>query len=330
MPHPLSLAPVGSVIVDIALLRATAGPRFLGGGRSAGPTTGRWGSVRMPIVRVRPLRQLGSVESGYLRKPRMGMQRLPALIEIVIRCVNRRHGRSISSVPRKQTRRGRKEPERPYRRAEPRERPLDETILQEESTLQSEETSSLDGNISSRVGARVRAAREHQGETLRAFAARAGVSASMLSDVERGAKSPTIAILSAIAEGLGMPLSSLVSDEHPLEAGPRIIRAADMPLVIDPESTIKRYHLGPVVTESNIEFLRFILPPGSSTGSSSEHEHGTIERVYVMQGRVEVVVGGKRFTLGTGDAAVYRAAVAHGLHAPPDEAAEVYLVIERP
>jgi transcriptional regulator with XRE-family HTH domain len=207
---------------------------------------------------------------------------------------------------------------------------LDETILHDESKLPNGEASSLEGNISSRVGARVRAAREDRGESLRAFAARAGVSASMLSDVERGAKSPTIAILSSIAEGLGMPLSSLVSEEHPLEAGPRIIRAADMPLVVDPESTIERYHLGPVITESKIEFLRFILPPGSSTGNSSEHEHGTIERVYVVRGRVEVIVGGKRFTLGPGDAAVYRASVAHGLHAPPDEAAEVYLVIERP
>jgi transcriptional regulator with XRE-family HTH domain len=200
----------------------------------------------------------------------------------------------------------------------------------EETIRYSEQMSSLEDSISSRVGARIRAAREHRGDSLRSFATRAGVSASMLSDVERGAKSPTIAILSAIAEGLEMPLSSLVSDEHPLEVGPRITRSSDMPLVVDPESTIKRYHLGPVITNSKVEFLRFILPPGSSTGSFSEHEHGTIERIYVVSGTVEVLVGGKHFTLKAGDAAVYRASVAHGLFAPFDQSAELYLVIERP
>jgi transcriptional regulator with XRE-family HTH domain len=92
----------------------------------------------------------------------------------------------------------------------------------EPSIRDSEHSSPPEEDIDMRIGSRIRTIREQRGESLRAFAGRCGVSASMLSDVERGAKSPTIAILSAIAEGLQVPLSRLVSDEQPLDAGPRI------------------------------------------------------------------------------------------------------------
>ena len=110
----------------------------------------------------------------------------------------------------------------------------------------------------------------------------------MLSDVERGTKSPTIAILSAIAEGLGVPLSSLVSDEQALDNGPLIVRRNEMPQVTDPESLVERFHLGPVIAESHVEFVRFVLPAGKSTGGVQGHAPGTIERIYVTRGQVAV------------------------------------------
>ena len=212
--------------------------------------------------------------------------------------------------------------------AKPRTKPLERAI--DEAIRDSGQSSSLEDDISSRIGARIRIAREQRGESLRAFAVRSGVSASMLSDVERGTKSPTIAILSAIAEGLGVPLSSLVSDEQALDAGPLIVRAAEMPQVTDPESLVERLHLGPVIGESHVEFVRFILPPGKSTGGFIGHAPGTIERVYVARGNVEILLSGKTFSLSPGDAIMYRASVPHPLAATGTEPAEVYLVVERP
>lgn len=152
----------------------------------------------------------------------------------------------------------------------------------------------------------------------------------MLSDVERGAKSPTIAILSAIAEGLEVPLSRLVSDELPLDAGPRILRAADMAEVSDPETGVVRSHLGPLTAESKVEFLRMVIPAGESTGGFTAHASGTIERVYIAAGSVDIGVGAKIFRLESGDAILYRAAVTHSLKNPGDADAEIFLVVERP
>ncbi|MGE5282058.1 MAG: helix-turn-helix domain-containing protein, partial [Chloroflexota bacterium] len=60
------------------------------------------------------------------------------------------------------------------------------------------------------VGPRVRALREAMGLSLRDLGERSGVSAPMLSQVERGETSPTLAVAAKIAAGLGLRLSQLL------------------------------------------------------------------------------------------------------------------------
>src|SRR5207244_5790612 len=60
------------------------------------------------------------------------------------------------------------------------------------------------------VGPRVKALRESMGLSLRDLAERSGVSAPMLSQVERGETSPTLAIAGRIAAGLDLTLSQLL------------------------------------------------------------------------------------------------------------------------
>src|SRR2546426_647465 len=75
------------------------------------------------------------------------------------------------------------------------------------------------------VGPRVRALREARGFSLRDLAERSGVSAPMLSQVEGGEPSPTIAIARPTASGFALPLSTLLRlDEKQRVA---IVRRAD-------------------------------------------------------------------------------------------------------
>ena len=65
------------------------------------------------------------------------------------------------------------------------------------------------------LGTRVRALREGMGLSLRDLAERTQVSPPMLSQVERGETSPTLAIAEKIAAGLDLSLSQLLRlDEH--------------------------------------------------------------------------------------------------------------------
>src|SRR5512143_3029553 len=75
------------------------------------------------------------------------------------------------------------------------------------------------------VGVRIRALREAEGLSLRDLAERSGVSAPMLSQVERGETSPTLAVAARIAAGLELRLSQLLRLD---EAGSvTIVRAAE-------------------------------------------------------------------------------------------------------
>src|SRR4051794_41228190 len=60
------------------------------------------------------------------------------------------------------------------------------------------------------IGGRVRALREAQRLSLRDLADRSGVSAPMLSQVERGETSPTLQVAARIAAGLELRLSQLL------------------------------------------------------------------------------------------------------------------------
>ena len=68
----------------------------------------------------------------------------------------------------------------------------------------------LDSSPGLSVGPRVKALREGLGLSLRDLSERSGVSAPMLSQVERGETSPTLAVAGRIASGLELSLSQLL------------------------------------------------------------------------------------------------------------------------
>src|ERR1700722_6787608 len=112
-----------------------------------------------------------------------------------------------------------------------------------------------------RVAEAISGRREQLGLTLRALAARSGVSSSMISDIERGAKSPTISTLAALAEALGASISAFVDGAQATSSRLRVVRAAERPLLIDPASGARRDSFGPAVPGSRVEFLCYELPP---------------------------------------------------------------------
>ncbi len=173
------------------------------------------------------------------------------------------------------------------------------------------------------VGTLLKRYRTERGLTLRALAAAGNVSAAMISQIENGEKSPTIAVLSALAAGLGVPLSRLV-EEPPQTARLRVVRAADIPRIADPSGVV-RETLAPPVAGSELEFVRLRFPAGSGA-TFAAHPGGTHERVVVAEGTVTLTAAEDEATLATGDGATFDGAFEHRFTA--HEAAIVYLVVE--
>jgi transcriptional regulator with XRE-family HTH domain len=176
------------------------------------------------------------------------------------------------------------------------------------------------------IAERLRAYRIGLGLTVRELAARSGVSPSMVSEAERGAKTPSIAVLIALAEALGISLTQLI--EKGSSRGPiHLLARADHRVLVDP-SGVRREHLGSRVTGSHLEFVRFVLPPGTETGPLSGHQTGTIEHAHIAEGTIEVRICDERIHAETAASIVFPADQVHGYANRGTEEATIYVVSE--
>jgi transcriptional regulator with XRE-family HTH domain len=176
------------------------------------------------------------------------------------------------------------------------------------------------------VGARVRALREAMGLSLRDLAERSGVSAPMLSQVERGETSPTLAVAAKVAEGLELTLSQLLRLDE-----------ADHVVVIRARERRRLRHAGHRVEEltpplpgQRADVSLHSLAPGASTGGAGDppiHEPGSRETAVVLTGAVDLVIDGESHELGQGDSVTFDADLAHHFANNDDERPTSFIAV---
>src|SRR5215208_7636768 len=160
------------------------------------------------------------------------------------------------------------------------------------------------------IGVRVRALREAQRFSLRDLADRSGVSAPMLSQVERGETSPTLQVAARIAAGLQLRLSQLLRLDE------------DGAVSIVPAGHGRRggadghaYEvLSPPLPGQRAEVSRHALAPGAATGGPGDppiHEPGARETAVVERGALRLQIDGARHDLGAGDCVTFDADLPH-------------------
>ncbi len=178
------------------------------------------------------------------------------------------------------------------------------------------------------IGARVRALREASSLSLRDLAKRSGVSAPMLSQVERGETSPTLTIAARIAAGLDLRLSQLLRLDE--DGAVTIVRAVDRRM----GGNAKRGHSFQVMTSARpgqrAELSRHTLAPGGATGAPDDppmHEPGSRETALVEQGAVVLVCDGQRHELAAGDCVTFDADLPHHFENPTDAEAAFLAVV---
>jgi transcriptional regulator with XRE-family HTH domain len=160
------------------------------------------------------------------------------------------------------------------------------------------------------VGNRVRALREGMDLSLRDLAARSGVSAPMLSQVERGETSPTLAVAGRIAGGLELTLSQLLRLD---ESGHAVIVRAG-------EGRVRRRRghevreLTPPFPGQRADVSSHTLDPAAATGGPDDpplHEPGARETAIVLEGALTLVADGEVHELAAGDSVTFDADLPH-------------------
>ena len=176
-----------------------------------------------------------------------------------------------------------------------------------------------------RLGARIKELRRRRGLTLEDLAERAGVSRAMISKVERGEKNPTLVVTAKVAEGLGVTISELLRVEERREIV--VIPRESRMTVRDPETGFERQLLSPTFGGRGVEFVRNVVPRGSTSGKFPPHRRGVEEHVVVEKGRLRAVVGGEEHLLEAGDALYFEADVSHCFDNAGDSECSYYHVI---
>lgn len=160
------------------------------------------------------------------------------------------------------------------------------------------------------VGRRVKALREAMEFSLRDLAERSGVSAPMLSQVERGETSPTLAVAEKIAAGLELTLSQLLR----LDEGEHVAVSRAGGRRSYERGGHRFEELTPPLPGQRADVSLHTLEPGATTGGPDDppmHEPGSRETAVVLEGALALFVDGSRHDLAGGDSVTFDADLPH-------------------
>ncbi len=171
--------------------------------------------------------------------------------------------------------------------------------------------------VLAQVGPRLRQVRAARGLTLTEVAARTGMSKSTLSRLENGQRKATLELLLPLAQLYRVPLDELVG--APALGDPRIR--------LRPRRVKGRTVL-PLTRPGGVQAWKIIVPADQTTPNPRSHDG--FEWLYVLSGRLRLVIGARDVVLGVGEAAEFDTQVPHWFGSTGDGPAELLSVFSRP
>ena len=164
------------------------------------------------------------------------------------------------------------------------------------------------------VGPRLRMLRQQRGTTLAQLSTSTGISVSTLSRLEAGQRRPTLELLLPLARAHQVQLDELV--DAPPTGDPRIHA-----------KPIKHHHGATIIPltrrPGGLQAFKQIVPVGWPGGEPQQKTHEGYDWVYVLSGRIRLVLGDQDFILAEGEVAEFDTRVPHWFGNPGPGAAEM-------
>jgi transcriptional regulator with XRE-family HTH domain len=174
------------------------------------------------------------------------------------------------------------------------------------------------------LGLRLRELRNAAGFSIEQLAAASTVSRSMVSEVERAGRVPTILTLDRLATALGTSAARLLAPED--GEGVRLLRRGDQSVLREP--SWERRILSPVLPGVQFEFMRTVLQPGVDAGVYAPHGAGSREYIAVESGELTLSLDEDQHVLRSGDSIYFPGACHHGFRNMAAEPCVYYLVMD--
>ena len=158
-------------------------------------------------------------------------------------------------------------------------------------------------------GEKLRLVREHKGYTLKVVAQKAGVSESLVSQIERNHVSPAIDTLLALADVLDINLEYLF-EEYRKERPVRIVRYNERPTINEDDIRYEELSKPDRSDTNSIESYVLKIPVGSHTHHGS-YGHTGREVGIIIKGTAKFIYENKEYILEAGDSVSFSAGAPH-------------------
>lgn len=177
------------------------------------------------------------------------------------------------------------------------------------------------------IGARVRRLRKEKNLSLRELSRLSGVSATQISDIERNRTAPTVPTLMKITGALGMDTSIFFEAEKTKRVS--IVRKDERQEIIDRKNQVYIESLTTGISDSRLKVILAHPPPGAENIRGG-YKHPGEELIYVIKGRIRVMLDGVCYELCEGDSIHFRGELRHTIKNLSDQEAELLVVISPP
>ncbi|UGQ12784.1 XRE family transcriptional regulator [Yinghuangia sp. ASG 101] len=170
------------------------------------------------------------------------------------------------------------------------------------------------GGVLAAVGPRLRDLRRKRGITLASLSEATGISESTLSRLESGGRKPNLELLLPLARAYGVPLDELVGAPH----------TGDPRVHLRPVTHGGVTHIPLSRRAGGLQAHKMVIQPGARDPEPKTHEG--YEWVYVLDGRLRLILGDRTLVMTPGEVAEFDTHVPHWLGAADDRPVEILAI----
>lgn len=163
------------------------------------------------------------------------------------------------------------------------------------------------------VGQRLRGLRQQRDMTLTELAETTGISVSTLSRLESGQRRPTLELLLPLAQAYQVPLDELIGTPAAGDPRVRALPFTERGITFQPLSR----------RTGGLQAFKLVLPEGRPVDEPRLNVHEGYEWLYVLSGRLRLVLGDRELVLQPGEAAEFDTRVPHWFDRAGSEAVEL-------
>lgn len=175
------------------------------------------------------------------------------------------------------------------------------------------------------IGRRLRELRAERQLSLRALAESTGLSATLLSQIERGKAEPSLKSLRLLASVLGQSVSDLFDESGPIAA--TVSRAGERSRITSPRGYIQYERLA--ASNGQLEVLRGLLGPGE-VSSDAPWAHPSVECVVVLAGALTVHIAEQSLQVSAGESVTFDSRQPHRYQNASDGEVEFLVSVAPP